>query len=45
MSSSPERDIWDDWFSETHGGTGELEMDGDVDECVEDLSFDDPESW
>lgn len=37
MSSTPHDDeVFDEWFSETHGGTGELELDPDVDECVED---------
>lgn len=36
MSTDP----FDEWYSETHDGTGELELEGDVDECVED-SFDD----
>ena len=39
MSSTPE-ERFDWWFEETHGGTGELELESDVDECVEDR-FDD----
>ena len=39
MSSSPE-EYFNKWFDETHGTTGELELEEDVDECVEDC-FDD----
>jgi hypothetical protein len=39
MSSTPE-DQFDEWWSETREGTGELELDSDVDECDEDC-FDD----
>jgi hypothetical protein len=41
MSSTPESE-YDEWFEMTHNGTGELELEGDVDECVEDR-FDDRE--
>jgi hypothetical protein len=27
---------FDEWYSDTHGGTGELEYDSDVDECFYD---------
>ena len=39
--SSPE-DIFNWWFEQTHGTTGELMLESDVDECVEDR-FDDLE--
>lgn len=46
MNSTPEYDVWDDWFSTTYGGTEEVEIESDVDEVVEDFSsFDDPESF
>lgn len=37
-------DPFDEWFLETHGGSGELELDSDVDECVEDC-FDDKDEY
>jgi hypothetical protein len=40
MNSTPE-EVWSDWFNETHNGTGEIEFDSDVDECVMPEPFDD----
>lgn len=34
-------DPFDNWYSELFGGTGALELEGDVDECEEDLTFND----
>lgn len=44
MEPKPE-DRFDAWWGDTHDGTGDFEYEGDVDECVSDLSFDDPESY
>lgn len=44
MSSTP-GDVFDEWYSDTHGGTEDFEMESDVDEIVSDISFDDPESY
>lgn len=44
MNSTP-NDVFDEWYSDTHGGTEDFEMESDVDEIVSDISFDDPESY
>jgi len=45
MNSTP--DEQEDWYSETYGGTGEFEIESDVDECfyTEDDSFDDKDLY
>ncbi len=39
------KEQFDNWFSDTHGGTGDFEIESDCDEIVEDISFDNPESF
>lgn len=37
MSSTPhDEEVFDEWFSETHGGTGEFDLESDVDEVTYD---------
>ena len=43
MESTPES-VFDEWWSETHDGTGDLDMDADVDEVDFDQMTDNDES-
>lgn len=42
MDSTP--DPYDDWFQEKHGSSDDIELESDVDDCIEDDYSDDPEN-